>query len=71
MSTQKNKDLELEEYFFTGYCKSKNQTNLVTCEYSAEEFGPCLERIIGCDYLECQYNKECDIVKQALAKEDE
>lgn len=62
---------DLEEYFFNGYCKAKNQTKLVACEYSIESYGLCLERIEGCDYLECQYNKDCDIVKRALAKEDE
>ena len=62
---------ELDEFIFTGYCKAKNQTNMVNCEYSTGNFGLCLERIVGCDYLDCQYNKECDIVKHALAKEDE
>lgn len=71
MCTQKIEEMELDEYIFTGYCKAKNQTNMVTCEYSIDKYGPCLEQIIGCDYLKCQYNKECDIVKQALAKEDE
>lgn len=71
MSMKQSTEMELDEFIFTGYCKAKNQTNMVTCEYSLEKFGPCLERILGCDYLECQYNKECDIVKQALAKEDE
>ena len=66
-----NTAADIEEYFFNGYCKAKNQTNLVTCEYTMEPCGLCLERILGCDYLECQYNKDCDIVKKALAKEDE
>lgn len=62
---------ELEEYIFTGYCKTKNQSNTFLCEYSSDRYGLCLEQINGCDYLKCQYNKECQIVKQALAKEDE
>ncbi len=69
--TAQQEQSDLEEYFFNGYCKAKNQTRLVTCEYSIETYGLCLERIEGCDYLECQYNKDCDIVKRALAKEDE
>lgn len=62
---------ELEEYIFTGYCKSKNMTSIMTAEYSMQSYGMCLEQIIGCDFLKCQYNKDCTIVKQALAKEDE
>ena len=68
---QSTQNVEIEEYIFTGYCKVKNQSEMFTCEYSMQSFGPCLETIIGCNYLNCQYNKECTIVKQALAKEDE
>lgn len=62
---------EPEEYCFTGYCKKKNMTSIMTGKYSLESYGLCLEQILGCDYLKCEYNKDCTIVKQALAKEDE
>lgn len=62
---------DLEEYCFTGYCKKKNMTAIMTSEYTRESYGLCLEQILGCDYLKCEYNKDCTIVKQALSKEDE
>ncbi|MDO5409521.1 MAG: ubiquinone biosynthesis protein UbiE [Lachnospiraceae bacterium] len=62
---------DIEEYFFTGYCKTKNQSNIFTCEYSVQSCGLCLEQIIGCDFLKCEHNKDCTVVKQALNKEDE
>lgn len=71
MNVQSDSLQDLDEYIFTGYCKAKNQSNMVTCEYSFANCGLCLEQIVGCDFLKCQYNKECDIVKMALAKEDE
>lgn len=71
MSMQSECMQDMDEFIFTGYCKAKNQTNMVTCEYSVEKCGLCLEQIVGCDYLQCQYNKDCDIVKRALEKEDE
>lgn len=62
---------ELEEYIFTGYCKVKNQTTMVECEYSQQPYGLCLENIIGCDFQKCEHNKDCTLAKQVLAKEDE
>ena len=62
---------DIEEYFFSGYCKARNQTRLMTCEYSVQPYGLCLEQILGCDLGTCQYNKDCTIVKMALEKEEE
>ena len=60
-----------EEYIYTGYCKVKNATTMFTAEYSEQPYGLCLERILGCDFNSCQYNKDCTAFKIAMAKEDE
>ena len=58
------------EEFFTGYCKAHNLTQVIGCEYSVDENGYCLLSV-DCDFEKCIYSKSCDVVKKALAKEDE
>lgn len=62
---------EIIEEMFSGYCKAHNQTKIITCEYSKNKYGELCLKNVDCDFLECIYNKECQVVCQALDKEDE
>ncbi|MDO5425423.1 MAG: ubiquinone biosynthesis protein UbiE [Eubacteriales bacterium] len=59
------------EEMFTGYCKAHNQTQIITCEYSKNAYGELSLEHVDCDFLQCVHNKDCQVVRQALAKEDE
>lgn len=58
------------EEFFTGYCKTHNMTQVISCEYSVSEDGWSLDHI-DCDFEKCVHSKDCEVVRKALAKEDE
>lgn len=55
---------------FKGYCKVYNETRDIECKYEQLKYGLGLIKV-DCNYEKCLYNKECSVVKQALAKEDE
>ena len=61
---------EIIEEIFTGYCKSHNSTQTIICEYEQLPCGLSLDHV-SCDYMKCSYNKDCQVIRQALAKEDE
>ncbi|MDO4519108.1 MAG: ubiquinone biosynthesis protein UbiE [Eubacteriales bacterium] len=61
---------EIIEEIFSGYCKSKNLTQSIICEYEQLACGLSLLSV-SCDFEKCLYNKDCTVVQQALAKEDE
>lgn len=61
---------DIIEEIFTGYCKTHNSTQTIICEYEQLPFGLSLENV-SCDYENCIHNGDCQVIKQALAKEDE
>lgn len=61
---------EIIEEIFTGYCKAHNKTQMITCEYERLPFGLSLQNV-DCDYEKCVHNGNCDVIRQALAKEEE
>lgn len=61
---------EIIEEIFTGYCKAHNKTQIITCEYEQLPFGLGLIHV-DCDYEKCVHNGNCEVIRQALAKEEE
>lgn len=48
-----------DEIFLTGYCRSIDQSRMVTVETGTEE---CVE--VDCSFYSCPYAKECMIGKE-------
>lgn len=53
-----------------GYCKVRNSTLDMEFLYDVRDGEQFLVRG-GCDFERCKYNKECYIVRQAIAIEEE
>lgn len=61
---------ETVERIISGYCKADNKVRRILCEFSESELGLSLESM-DCDHLRCDNATGCDLVKAALALEDE
>lgn len=61
--------MEIVEEIFTGYCKAHNLTQIVTCEYEKLPDGLSLAHV-DCDYEKCVHNGNCQVIRQALAREE-
>ncbi|MCD8123571.1 MAG: ubiquinone biosynthesis protein UbiE [Lachnospiraceae bacterium] len=61
---------EIVEEFFSGYCKTHNESRMITCEYRVENGYYSLESV-DCDFMDCPHSAACTVVRQALEKEEE
>ena len=52
-----------EEYILTGYCRSLDQSRMVTVEVENGEL------FVDCCYGNCPYEKKCTIAKAIAEKE--
>ena len=61
---------ETVERVISGYCKADNKIRRVMCELIENECGLCLESV-DCGHDKCDHATGCDLMKAALALEDE
>lgn len=62
---------EIQEEIFSGFCRTCNQGQTVTCEFILEEGAYVLESV-DCAFERCIHTASCEIAKQIrekLAKE--
>ena len=52
-----------EEYILTGYCRTQDQSRMVTVEVEKGEI------FVDCSYGNCPYEKNCSIAKAVAEKE--
>ena len=62
--------MEIEERIISGYCKADNKVRRCLCEYCVTDIGLSLESM-DCDHKKCDNATGCDLMKAALAVEDE
>ena len=54
------------EYFFSGYCRTLDQSRMVSAEFSGKTL---LE--VDCSYERCPYTDRCTIAAQIKAQEEQ
>ncbi|MGI6070385.1 MAG: hypothetical protein ACOYBE_08155 [Blautia sp.] len=59
---------EIMEEFFSGFCRTCNGMQSVTCEYRQTEEGVVLE-VMDCAHKKCQHHAACEIYRQAHEQE--
>lgn len=61
---------EIIEEIFNGFCRCRNMTQMVTCEYERQPAGL---KLMGtdCAYGSCVHSGSCDVIRQALDREKE
>lgn len=59
---------EVIERFFNGFCRTQNQMQMITCEYSKQDQKLHLEHA-DCAFRKCAHNDNCEIMKQAYQLE--
>lgn len=52
-----------QEYLFSGFCRTYNQGQTVTCEISETNAGRVLE-YVDCNYEKCVHRGNCQIALQ-------
>ena len=55
---------EIREEFFSGFCRTANETRTVACEYDCGPDGVVMTEF-GCDYEKCTNSPACLILAQA------
>lgn len=58
------------ERVLSGYCKANNRVQRVLCEYIQTPAGLSLENV-DCGHDKCAHTTTCDLMRAALAVEDE
>ena len=57
-----------EEEFYSGFCKTINDTRRICCEFRVED-GKYLFDNSDCEYEGCHFREECLVIRQALERE--
>ena len=52
-----------EEYIFTGFCRTFNQSQTVTCEVVCENNRMILQSV-DCAYQRCLHKGSCEVARQ-------
>jgi len=60
---------EIVEEFFSGFCRTSNETRTVECEYEKNTDGTWRLVEFGCNYEKCPNNAGCLIYQQARDRE--
>ena len=55
----------IQEEFFSGFCRTANETRTVACEYACGTDGSVVMTEFGCDYEKCVNSAACLILEQA------
>lgn len=56
--------MEIREEFFSGFCRTRNDSHTVCCEYSVEQGVSYLENM-DCAHKKCVHHSACEIYKEA------
>lgn len=58
---------EIVEEIYQGYCRTIDNSRMVTCEYKKEN-GRLVLDCADCDYGSCVHSRDCKIMAQAAGK---
>ena len=61
---------EILEEFFSGFCRTANETRTVACEYERGPDGGLVMTEFGCNYEKCANSPACLILAQAREYEN-
>ncbi len=59
---------DIIEINISGFCRTCNNMQTVTCEYISTPNGPKLE-MMNCSHKTCRHHAACTIYREALQKE--